>query len=57
MSQRDRIRVRFNEDFILPRFSVKRGQEWEVRKSKVSAAGFPMGNGFVGVDKYKVLRA
>lgn len=55
MAKSDRIEVELTRDLSLPRFSVKAGFQWEVRKENVTKAGFPLGGGFVQASDFRVL--
>ena len=57
MATIDRIRVRFTSYIRLPRFDFQIDDEWEVRRSKITQEGFPVGGGFVDSDKYVIIRS
>ena len=52
---RNLIRVVFLEDVHTPRFTMKSGEEWMVRKDKVTGEGFPIGGGFCKSGQYLVI--
>lgn len=48
------IEVRIVKDAHLPRFTMKKGEIWRVRKIKVTNSGFPLGGGFIESDYYEL---
>ena len=51
-----RIKVEFERTLHLPRFTMKKGDAWEVRVDRLEEHGFSLGGGFVSNDEYKVLK-
>jgi len=51
------IDVRIIKDAYLPRFTMKKGELWKVRKTKVKRNGFPLGGGFIESSYYEILPA
>ncbi len=50
------IEVRIVKDARLPRFTMREGEFWRVRKIKVTGSGFPLGGGFIESNYYEVVR-
>ena len=50
------IEVRIVKDARLPRFTMRQGEIWKVRKTKVTDLGFPLGGGFIETNYYEVIR-
>ena len=51
-----RIKVEFTRTLHLPRFTVKRGDTWEVRVDRLEKSGFKLAGGFVSNDEYEVIK-
>lgn len=49
------VTVRFLRDTALPRFTMRKGQEWRVRDQRLTNEGFTLGGGFVERDRYEVV--
>jgi len=49
-----RVKVEFTEVVRLPRFTMKKGDIWEVRPDRLEKEGFALGGGFVSNDKFTV---
>lgn len=49
-----RIEVILTHDINLPRFSMKKGDKWEVRPDRFEREGFKLGGGFVSNDNFEV---
>lgn len=49
------LNVRIVKDAHMPRFTMKKGELWRVRKSKVTSTGFPLGGGFIESNYYEVI--
>ena len=56
MRANNMIEVRIVKDAYLPRFTMKKGELWTVRKNKVTTLGFPLGGGFIESNCYEVIR-
>ena len=50
-----RIKVEFTRTLHLPRFSVMKGEAWEVRVDRLQKDGFNLSGGFVSNDEFKVI--
>ena len=50
-----RIKAEFMRTLHLPRFTMKKGDVWEVRVDRLQKEGFSLGGGFVQNDDYKVI--
>tara|TARA_R110000751_G_scaffold73598_1_gene148800 strand:- start:102 stop:290 length:189 start_codon:yes stop_codon:yes gene_type:complete len=50
-----RIRVSITRDLDLPRFTLSKGDTWEVRPDKIERDGFCLGGGFIRNSDYKPL--
>jgi hypothetical protein len=50
-----RIKAEFTRTLHLPRFTVKKGEVWEVRVDRLERFGFKLAGGFVSNDEYKVI--
>ena len=53
----DRQTVVFLKDITLPRFTMRKGEEWEARRKKFIKDGLEIGGGFVTSDYYRMERA
>jgi len=51
-----RIKVEFTRDLHLPRFTMVKGDTWEVRVDRLEQEGFKLGGGFVISNDYRVIR-
>jgi hypothetical protein len=49
-----RIKAEFTRTLHLPRFTVNKGDVWEVRVDRLEKGGFKLAGGFVCNDEYKV---
>ena len=49
-----RIKSEFTRTLHLPRFTVKKGEVWEVSVDRLEKQGFKLAGGFVCNDEYKV---
>ena len=49
-----RIKVEFTRTLHLPRFTMEKGELWEVRVDRLESQGFSLGGGFVCNEDYKV---
>tara|TARA_R100001594_G_scaffold82211_1_gene116682 strand:+ start:505 stop:675 length:171 start_codon:yes stop_codon:yes gene_type:complete len=49
------VTVRFLRDTALPRFTMRKGQEWRIRAERLTFEGFALGGGFVEWDRYEVV--
>jgi hypothetical protein len=52
----DFIEVRIVKDAHMPRFTMRIGEVWTVRKIKVTELGFPLGGGFIEANYYEVAK-
>ena len=50
-----RIKAEFTRTLHLPRFTVNKGDKWEVRVDRLEKEGFKLAGGFVSNDEYKVI--
>jgi hypothetical protein len=50
-----RIKAEFTRDVFLPRFSIKKGEIWEVRVDRLQVDGFSLAGGFVFNNDFKVV--
>jgi hypothetical protein len=51
------ITVVFTVDTYLPRFTMRIGETWSFRESKLTAEGFTCGNGFVPASNFEVVKS
>jgi hypothetical protein len=49
-----RVKAEFTRTLHLPRFTVNKGDKWEVRVDRLQKDGFTLGGGFILNDDYKV---
>ena len=50
-----RVLVEFERTLFLPRFTMAKGERWQVRVDNLQRDGFSCGGGFVSNDEYKVI--
>tara|TARA_R110000851_G_scaffold134937_2_gene270313 strand:- start:268 stop:432 length:165 start_codon:yes stop_codon:yes gene_type:complete len=50
-----RIKVEFTRTLHLPRFTMKKGETWEVRVDRLESQGFSLGGGFVCNEDFGVV--
>lgn len=51
-----RIKAELKRTLHLPRFSLSKGEVWEVRVDRLQKDGFSLGGGFVCNEDYKVVK-
>jgi hypothetical protein len=56
MRANNMVEVRIVKDAYLPRFTMKKGELWTVRKNKVTTLGFPLGGGFIESHYFEVIK-
>ena len=47
-----RIKVEFTRTLHLPRFTVKKGDNWEVRPDRIKETGFSLAGGYISIDEF-----
>ena len=50
-----RLVAEFVNDVALPRFTMVKGETWEVRPDRLTIAGFALGGGFVKNSDFKII--
>tara|TARA_R110000851_G_C12780270_1_gene535236 strand:+ start:103 stop:267 length:165 start_codon:yes stop_codon:yes gene_type:complete len=51
-----RIKAEFTRTLYLPRFTMQKGDTWEVRVDRLEKYGFKLAGGFVLNDDYEVIK-
>jgi len=49
------IKVALAESVILPRFTMRDGDTWELRPDRLTKDGFALGGGFIKNNQFKVI--
>jgi len=55
MRTNNMMEVRIVKDVRLPRFTMRKGELWRVRKTKLTNAGFELGGGFIERNHYEII--
>jgi len=49
-----RVKIELIENVHLPRFTMSKGDTWEVRPDRIEKEGFKLGGGFITNNQYAV---